>query len=77
MLAELDKRGREVIIARFGFDGADGKTLEEVGQQFGVTRERIRQVEAKVLSKLRHASRIEILAPYAPIFCPTTNKQEP
>jgi len=77
MLAELDKRGREVIMARFGFDGADGKTLEEVGQQFGVTRERIRQVEAKVLSKLRHASRIEILAPYAPIFCPTTNKQEP
>jgi RNA polymerase primary sigma factor len=74
MLDELDERGREVIIARFGFDGADGKSLEEVGQQFGVTRERIRQIEAKVLSKLRHTSRIEILAPYAPIFCPVSEQ---
>ena len=72
MLVELDKRARQVIIARFGFDGADGKTLEEVGQQFDLTRERIRQIEAKALSRLRHTSRIEILAPYAPIFCRMT-----
>lgn len=76
MLAELDARGREVIIARFGFDGTDGKTLEEVGQHFGITRERIRQIEAKVLSKLRHTSRIEILAPYAPSPVPQPSKHQ-
>ena len=42
---------------RFGLDDGSCKTLEEVGQMFGVTRERIRQIEAKALRKLRHPSR--------------------
>ena len=42
---------------RFGLDDGSSKTLEEVGQMFGVTRERIRQIEAKALRKLRHPSR--------------------
>jgi RNA polymerase primary sigma factor len=67
MLGELDERGRDVIMARFGFDGDGGKTLEEVGQQFDVTRERIRQIEAKIMTRFRHVSRTEVLAPYAPI----------
>ena len=46
---------------RFGLDGGRAKTLEEVGQEFGVTRERIRQIEAKTLAKLRHPQRSERL----------------
>ncbi|MDB5747666.1 MAG: rpoD [Massilia sp.] len=76
LLEEVDKRGRQVIIARFGFDGAGGRTLDEVGQQFGVTRERIRQIEAKTLRKLNHPSRSDVLAPYAPTARPVTEPQE-
>jgi hypothetical protein len=46
---------------RFGLDGAQAKTLEEVGKAFGVTRERIRQIEAKTLAKLRHPQRSQRL----------------
>ena len=46
---------------RFGLEGGSEYTLEEVGQQFGVTRERIRQIEAKALRKLRHSSRFHKL----------------
>lgn len=76
MLAELDERGRDVIMARFGFDGGDGKTLEEVGQQFDVTRERIRQIEAKIMTRFRHTPRTEVLAPYAPIHVRMAKSQE-
>jgi RNA polymerase primary sigma factor len=57
VLEDLDERSREVIVLRFGLGGEDAMTLEEVGQCFGVTRERIRQIEAKTLRKLRHPSR--------------------
>jgi RNA polymerase primary sigma factor len=76
MFIDLDKRGRQVIMARFGFDGAGGKTLEEVGNQLGVTRERIRQIESKTLRKFHLQARIDVLAPYATSARPVPEVQE-
>ena len=56
-MKDLTDREQEVITLRFGLDGNQPHTLEEVGQMFHVTRERIRQIEAKALRKLRHPSR--------------------
>jgi len=53
-LAELSERERKVVRMRFGLDDGEMRTLEEVGKEFGVTRERIRQIESKTLAKLRH-----------------------
>ena len=53
----LTGRERRVLQLRFGLDDGRQRTLEEVGREFGVTRERIRQIEAKALRKLRHPSR--------------------
>lgn len=64
MLEELDERSRAVILYRFGLGNIDAMTLEEVGQIFGVTRERIRQIEFKAMSKLSCEKRKEILAPF-------------
>lgn len=64
VLADLDQRSAEVIKIRFGLDGRDSRTLEETGAFFGLTRERIRQIEAKALRKLAHPSRAEILYVY-------------
>jgi RNA polymerase primary sigma factor len=60
-LIELPPRQAEVIRMRFGLDGEEEMTLEEVGQLFGVTRERIRQLEAKALAYLRHPARMRRL----------------
>ena len=57
MLASLTERERKVLELRFGLGDGYSRTLEEVGKQFRVTRERIRQIEAKALRKLRHPSR--------------------
>ena len=57
MLEALSEREREVLQYRFGLEDGRSYTLEEVGKRFGVTRERIRQIEAKALRKLRHPSR--------------------
>jgi RNA polymerase primary sigma factor len=63
-LGTLSQREREVIKLRFGLEDGEEKTLEQIGQQFGVTRERIRQLEAKALRKLRHPSRNRWLKDY-------------
>lgn len=63
-LNELSDREKEVVRMRFGLDGGRPKTLEEVGQRFGVTRERIRQIESKTLAKLRHPHRRQKLEDY-------------
>jgi RNA polymerase primary sigma factor len=57
MLKKLTPREERIIRMRFGFEDGNQRTLEEVGQVFAVTRERIRQIEAKALRKLRHPSR--------------------
>jgi len=57
MLDDLSDREREVLRLRFGLEDGHPYTLEEVGRRFGVTRERIRQIEAKALRKMRHPSR--------------------
>jgi len=64
VLATLTPRQERVLRLRFGIDENADHTLEEVGQDFGVTRERIRQVEAKALRKLRHPSRAKRLRPF-------------
>lgn len=61
MLGELSDREQEIVRLRFGLNGGQAKTLEEVGLEFGVTRERIRQIEAKTLAKLRHPQRSQRL----------------
>jgi len=63
-LDSLPDRERKVIEMRFGLDGDQPRTLEEVGRAFGVTRERIRQIESKTMSKLRHPSRSQVLRDY-------------
>jgi RNA polymerase primary sigma factor len=60
-LDELSEREKEVVRMRFGLVDGQAKTLEEVGREFGVTRERIRQIEAKTLAKLRHPQRSQKL----------------
>jgi len=56
LLAPLDEREREILKLRFGLDRGEPRTLEEVGEHFELTRERIRQIEARAMSKLRHPS---------------------
>jgi RNA polymerase primary sigma factor len=53
-----------VVRLRFGLDDGQVRTLEEVGKEFGVTRERIRQIESKTLAKLRHPTRSQRLRDY-------------
>ena len=53
-LGKLTDRERKIIVLRFGLEDGKFRTLEEVGREFGNTRERIRQIEAKALRKLRH-----------------------
>ena len=64
VLDGLADRERKVIKFRFGLEDGRPRTLEEVGREFGVTRERIRQIESKTLAKLRHPSRSSRLKDY-------------
>ncbi len=61
VLSTLSEREREVLAMRYGLADGRARTLEEVGREFGVTRERIRQIEAKALRKLRHPNRARML----------------
>lgn len=61
LLTGLSEQEQKVLRMRFGLDDDDPKTLEEIGKVFGVTRERIRQIEAKAIRKLRHPSRLNQL----------------
>ena len=63
-LDELNDRERQVVRLRFGLEDGQARTLEEVGREFGVTRERIRQIESKTLAKLRHPQRSQKLRDY-------------
>ena len=67
VLCTLSPRERDVLRLRFGMDDGRQRTLEEVGQLFGVTRERIRQIEAKALRKLRHPNRSKRLREYVEV----------
>ena len=64
VLLTLTEREEQVLRLRFGLEDGTCRTLEEVGNLFGVTRERIRQIEAKALRKLRHPSRSRKLKDY-------------
>jgi RNA polymerase primary sigma factor len=61
VLTQLAEREQRIIQLRFGLTDGHPRTLEEVGREFGVTRERIRQIESKTLAKLRHPSRAQVL----------------
>jgi RNA polymerase primary sigma factor len=64
VLCQLADREQRIIQLRFGLTDGHPRTLEEVGREFGVTRERIRQIESKTLAKLRHPSRAQMLREY-------------
>lgn len=76
VLDELNPRERKVLALRFGLDGIDPMTLDEVGQAFDVTRERIRQIEAKALRKLRHPNRSDALLTYVDGCASSQPRQE-
>jgi RNA polymerase primary sigma factor len=63
-ISSLTPREQKVLTLRFGLDGGPGQTLKEVGREFNVTQERIRQMEAKALRKLRHPKRSKALRPF-------------
>ena len=64
VLEDLPEREQEVMRMRFGIDGTDGATLEEVGNAFNITRERVRQIEVRTLSRLRNLARSRSLRDY-------------
>jgi RNA polymerase primary sigma factor len=70
LLRSLSERERRVLELRYGFGDGYARTLEEVGKQFCVTRERIRQIEAKALRKMRHPTRIRHLHGFLELDAP-------
>lgn len=65
ILDSLSEKEREIIVLRYGINGTEPQTLEEVGRHFNITRERVRQIENKVLSELKHNSKVKKLKEYA------------
>ena len=66
VLKSLSDREARIIRLRYGLEDGQARTLEEIGKEFGVARERIRQIEAKALRKLRHVSRSKLLKDFKP-----------
>ena len=64
LVAELDEKERQVISMRFGLDGEDPRTLQEIGEALGLSRERIRQIESKAKEKLRRSREAQGLRGY-------------
>ena len=64
MLGTLSEREAGVVSMRFALAGGQPRTLDEIGTVYGVTRERIRQIESKAMSELRHPSRSKLLRDY-------------
>lgn len=64
VIETLTQREKQILRLRFGLDDGNPRTLEEIGRKFNVTRERIRQIEAKALRKLRHPSRAKKIRDY-------------
>ncbi|GGC59907.1 sigma-70 family RNA polymerase sigma factor [Hoyosella rhizosphaerae] len=64
VLSTLDDRERNVILLRYGLDDGQPRTLDQIGKQFGLSRERVRQIEREVMTKLRHGDRAEKLRGY-------------
>ena len=64
MLGTLSEREAGVVSMRFGLNDGQPRTLDEIGKVYGVTRERIRQIESNTMSKLRHPSRSKLLRDY-------------
>ena len=77
VLDELAEREQRIIQLRFGLTDGHPRTLEEVGREFGVTRERIRQIESKTLAKLRHPSRAQMLREYLDLGRPRGSEPKP
>jgi RNA polymerase nonessential primary-like sigma factor len=65
VLATLDEREQQVIRLRFGLDDGPPRTLDQIGKLFGLSRERVRQIEREVMTKLRNGERAEKLRSYA------------
>jgi len=77
VLDQLAEREQRIIQLRFGLTDGHPRTLEEVGREFGVTRERIRQIESKTLAKLRHPSRAQMLREYLDLCWPRGSHRNP
>jgi RNA polymerase nonessential primary-like sigma factor len=64
VLSTLEERERDVVVLRFGLDGGQPRTLEQIGKQFGLSRERVRQIERETMAKLRDPQRADALRDY-------------
>jgi RNA polymerase primary sigma factor len=77
VLDSLAPKEREIVVMRFGLDDGRIKTLKEIGESFNISRERVRQIETKALSKLKHPSRAHQLLAWREEGCGAFGAEEP